>query len=953
MKINDLIHGFKITNIRPLAQAGGQAVEMTHEKSGARLLFLDREDSNKTFSIGFRTVPEDDTGVFHILEHSVLCGSDKYRLKEPFVELLKSSMNTFLNAMTFSDKTLYPISSQNDKDFFNLMSVYLDAVFKPLIYTKPEIFAQEGWHFEFSDDAPAIYKGVVFNEMKGVYADADSVLDNEISSKLFPDSGYGFESGGLPSKIPTLTYEKFTQTHSRFYHPSNSYIFLDGSIDIDKALALIDTEYLSHYEKIEPMPRPAVQAPVRTGRTESFYELTEDMPLEKQCILGKAYVIGSFEDRETTLTCKILADVLSGNNMSPIKKAFLEKGLCDDITVQVNDGVMQPWILVTVRNIDENRADEAEKLLDDTIKSVIKNGIDKAMLEASISNFEFILKEKDFGIPLGLYYSIASLETWLYDSDPVKGFEFGNIFDVLRDKISTDWYESILNKIFLESEHSCSVLLKPSHTLGDEERKRESDEIKKRLENMTSDEINELKNKQERLLEWQSSADSPEALASIPKIELDDIERDPERIDTSSDGQIITHKIHTDSITYINMYFDITGIGENELLKASLISGLLGKLDTKNYSALDLQTKTMTKCGNLSFDIRTFSDPKNADDMKIKFCVSLSALDRNVTQALELVKEILTSTKFDDNSAVLDLVRQDKTDLYQSIVSAGSKYAIRRAQSSINSECAVTELTDGFAYYLWIKDFEGNEKDMSVLKSVYNMLFSSDNALISITNDRPNELKDEIKSFISSLGERVHFEKSIIKPFERSNEAVAIPGDIAFAALSGLSERPMNGTMLLISHIVTLEYLWNEVRVKEGAYGTGMKAQTDGCISYYSFRDPASPNSVNTFKKVCEYLDGYLSENPDLTGAIIGTISDISPLMTPRLKASAADSNYLRNVTFDDIKKLRGEIISACSDDIRREKEFIEKTINSSNICVIGSKEQISNCNFVEKTYSL
>ena len=339
--------------------------------------------------------------------------------------------------------------------------------------------------------------------------------------------------------------------------------------------------------------------------------------------------------------------------------------------------------------------------------------------------------------------------------------------------------------------------------------------------------------------------------------------------------------------------------------------------------------------------------------MKIKFCVSLSALDRNVTQALELVKEILTSTKFDDNSAVLDLVRQDKTDLYQSIVSAGSKYAIRRAQSSINSECAVTELTDGFAYYLWIKDFEGNEKDMSVLKSVYNMLFSSDNALISITNDRPNELKDEIKSFISSLGERVHFEKSIIKPFERSNEAVAIPGDIAFAALSGLSERPMNGTMLLISHIVTLEYLWNEVRVKEGAYGTGMKAQTDGCISYYSFRDPASPNSVNTFKKVCEYLDGYLSENPDLTGAIIGTISDISPLMTPRLKASAADSNYLRNVTFDDIKKLRGEIISACSDDIRREKEFIEKTINSSNICVIGSKEQISNCNFVEKTYSL
>lgn len=953
MQINDLIHGFKITNIRSLAQAGGQAVEMIHEKSGARLLFLDREDSNKTFSIGFRTVPEDDTGVFHILEHSVLCGSDKYRLKEPFVELLKSSMNTFLNAMTFSDKTLYPISSKNDKDFFNLMSVYLDAVFKPLIYTKPEIFSQEGWHFEFTDNAPTVYKGVVFNEMKGVYADADAVLENEISSKLFPDSGYGFESGGLPSKIPTLTYEKFTQTHSRFYHPSNSYIFLDGSVDIDKALALIDGEYLSHYEKSDPMPRPAVQTPVKTCRTESFYELSEDMPLEKQCILGKAYVIGSFDDRETTLTCKILADVLCDNNMSPLKKAFLEKGLCDDVSVQVNDGVMQPWLLVTVRNIDENRADEAEKLLDDTIKSVIENGVDKSQLEASIANFEFSLKEKDFGIPLGLYYSIASLETWLYDSDPIKGIEFGNMFDGLREKISTGWYESKLKNIFLDSAHSCSVLLKPSHKLGDEERKREADEIKKRLEAMTSDEINELKNKQAKLLEWQSSIDSPEALSSIPKIELSDIERDPERINTEEHGKIITHKLHTDSITYINMYFDITGVDENELFKASLISGLLGKLDTENYTALELQTRTMKKCGSLSFDIRSYSDPKNTDNMKIKFCVNLSALDRNVTDALGLVKEILTSTKFDNNTAVLDLVRQDRTDLYQSIVSSGSKYAIRRAQSSLNAEGAVTEFTDGFEYYRLIKEFEENEKDMSVLESVYNKLFSSDNVMISVTNDEPIALKDEIESFISLLGNRGHFENAVIKPFERSSEAIAIPGDIAFAALSGLSQRTMNGTMILISHIVTLEYLWNEVRVKGGAYGTGMKSQIDGCLSCYSFRDPASPNSVGTFKKVGEYLEKYLEDNPDLTGAIIGTISDISPLMTPRLKASAADSNYLRNVSFDDLKAIRCEIISASADDIRREKEFIEKTISSSNICVIGSKEQISNCEFVEKTYSL
>jgi len=952
MKVNDIIHGFRVESVRALEQAGGRAVGMIHEKSGARLLFLDREDSNKTFSIGFRTVPDDDTGVFHILEHSVLCGSDKYRLKEPFVELLKSSMNTFLNAMTFPDKTLYPISSENDKDFFNLMSVYLDAVFSPLIYSKPEIFRQEGWHFEFDGDSAA-YKGVVFNEMKGVYADADSVLENKVTSQLFPDNGYGYESGGLPSKIPTLTYEQFVHTHSKFYHPSNSYIFLDGSVDIDRALALIDGEYLSRYEKSEPMPMPAVQRAVKTGRVTGYFEQGEDTELEGHSMLGKAYVIGSFDDKEKIFACRILSDVLSDSNQSVIKSAFLSKGLCEDLTIQINDGVMQPWLLVTFRNIDESKADEIESLFDSVIKDIIKNGVDVKQLEASISNFEFSLKEKDFGVPLGLYYSMASLETWLYDGDPVKGFEFGEVFDSLRDKINTGWYENLLDEIFLKNDHACSVLLNPSYTLGDEERQREADEISLRLSGMTDEEKAELKTQQADLIAWQSGTDSPEALASIPKIALSDIDVSPNIAPTSSDGNIITHAMHTDGITYINMYFDITGLGKDRLRAASLLSVLLGKLDTLNHSALDLQTETLTKCGSLSFDVRAFSDPRDVNNTAVKFCVSVSMLDRNTDGALALVHEILTQTEFNKPDAILELVRQDKTDMYQNIVSAGSKFALRRAQSSLTPGGAVTELIDGFAYYQYIRDFEVNDASLSELKSVYDSIFSSKTLITSVTNDNPDAVKSKIQAFADSLSAPGAGGTLSIEPFEKANEAIAIPGDIAFAAMSGMSDSVLDGTMLLISHIVTLEYLWNEVRVKGGAYGTGMKAQTDGLLSYYSFRDPAAANSIETFNKTADYLESYLSSAPDLTGAVIGTISDISPLLTPRAKASAADGYYLRNISFDDLKKLRAEIISSTLNDIRAELERISDSAKNSAVCVIGSKEQIANCPAAAKTYSL
>lgn len=954
MKVNDIINGFKVIDIKSYDELKGTAVEMFHEKSGARLLWLDRNDTNKTFSIAFRTVPDDDTGIFHILEHSVLCGSKKYPVKEPFVELIKNSMNTFLNALTFSDKTMYPISSKNDKDFFNLMDVYLDAVFNPAIYTKPEIFYQEGWHYEFDENDNISYKGVVFNEMKGVYADADSVKETALCKRLYPDTCYGCESGGHPESIPTLTYEKFIDGHKKYYHPSNSYIILDGSIDIDKVCEHIDREYLCKFDKTEPTALPDYQQPVVNEGDVVYFEQSKDMPLENQSSLALGYVMGKFDEKEKIYATSILASVLCKDNQSYLTKALMEENLCEDVSLRVSDGIYQPYVMLDVKNINCEKADEIHKKINELLVDLCEKGIDKKELEAAVSNLEFQIKEKDFGFPRGLYYAMAALETWLYDGDAIGNVITGDVFDVLRRNAENGYFENLIKELFLENNHRASVLMMPSYTVGDDERKAEQARIDKAVSKWDDKQKQEYKNKQAKLLEWQSSSDSPEDLAKIPMISVDDIDIEPEYIPIEADGKILKHSIQTDGITYADMYFDITGATEDELPKLELLCSLLGELDTEKHTAKELKTELTAKCGGLNFEILPISYLNDCNDGTIKLHVKFACLDRYFDDMLKLVREIVTTTSFEKNEPIVDIIKQSRRYLYQAIVSSGSLIATQRALTSSSYDNVCMELTLGYGYYQWLKEQEENHMDFAELDGYMKKVFGNDNIIFSIANDNADMLEPIAAEFISSLDKSDFAHNLVIKPWQKKNEAIIIPGDIAFSGMGGRLTDAYNGISNLACHIASYDYLWNEVRVKGGAYGCGVRVNTNGTIGANSYRDPNAVQSVKTFLNIGEYLSELANGDRSLTGFVIGAMSNINPLLTPKKQAVVSNMNYFRKIGDDDRRKIRYNIVNCTKQDIAQLANKVSEVFKSAPYCIIGSENQVEKAkNELDNVFSL
>lgn len=953
MNINDKISGFSVVNVEKVAEIGATLVQMKHQKSGARLLWLDRADNNKTFSIAFRTIPSDDTGIFHILEHSVLCGSKKFDVKEPFVELLKNSMNTFLNALTFPDKTMYPISSKNDKDFFNLMEVYLDAVFYPSIYKKPEIFYQEGWHYEFDENDEISYKGVVFNEMKGVYADADSVQENALCQALFPESCYSVESGGHPRNIPDLTYEKFIEGHKTFYHPSNSYIILDGDMDIQKVCQFIDENYLKDFDAISPCPLPKLQAPIKAERREVMFEQSKDMPIENQSRLNLGYVVGTFEEKEKILASSIITDLLCDSNQSYLTKAVLSKGLAESVKARLVDGIMQPFMSIEIKNIKDGKVDETQQLVYDTIADLLKNGIDKDILEGAISNLEFYLKEKEFGYPRGLCYAMTVLETWLYDGDPKGNLEVAEVFNSLRQKSEKGYFEQLLKELILDSKHCAQVVLRPSYTAGDEEREIEQKRLAKIKAEWTKEDIEYYKNEQARLEAWQASEDSPEALAKMPMITLADIDTTPEEMPLEVDGNILKHKENTDGITYVKMYFDISGVAEADLPKLSLMSDLLGELDTQNYSAMELRTKLMTKCGSVSFSVAPFVELKDNTKGKIQFIATFSALNRYVSDAIELVNEIITNTKFDDKNAIVDIIKQSKMARYQTIIGAGSVVAMKRASASLCFDSVVLEQTNGLAYYQWLKAQEQEPTVIGELPELLAKAFGNDNVTFSVACENPSAYDSELKAVQNALPKAGYGKELCIKPWQKKNEAVVIPGDISFAGLCGDFSGLYSGEAILMAHICSLDYLWNEVRVKGGAYGTGLKLLANDTICAYSYRDPNACGSIKTFGQIADYVKSFATSDKSLVGFIIGAMSTASPLLTPKSRSTASDGNYFSKITFEDRLATRQGIVGANMQQLLALADKVKASIDNSAFCVVGSQKQIDKLEGLDQIYSL
>ncbi len=955
--MKDFIHGFALKKQTEIAELDGVLYSFTHEKTGLRLVWLKREEENKTFAIAFETLPENDTGVFHILEHSTLCGSEKYPVKEPFLQLMKSSMNTFLNAMTYPDKTVYPVSSKNSKDFMNLVSVYLDAVFKPAIYKKPEIFRQEGWHYEIDEDGSVCYNGVVFNEMKGVYSDPDALADTAIMEALYPDTLYGFSSGGDPAKIPDLTYDEFIKTHMRFYSPSNAYVLLDGSVDIEAVMKLLDEEYLSKASVGKHFAPPPTQSPVNPGVVDAEFEVASEDEEQTDSRVILAGVISKKTDREKIAAMNILSDVLCGGNHAPLTKAILESGIAEDVTLTVEEDIIQPFFKIELRNVERDNLENAYNFLNETLKKILADGIDRTALNAAIANVEFKARERDYdGYPQGLMLCIQMADSMIYGEEPEFDLEVGSLYDVLREKAKLGYFEELLDKIIINNAHSCVVRLLPSVKFGEKRNEAELNRISRELENLSEDDVRKIYDEQDALLSWQMSEDTPEALATMPTLSLDDIDASPENIPTrhylKSGLHFREYPVSNNGVSYFSLFFDINGFSEKEYSQLSLMCELLGKLDTDKYSSADLANVIRENLGSLEFSVTAFSGENETDTCKAKLSVCFSTLKQNAENALRLVLHIINHTDFSDANAISDIIRQTKIDLYQDISMSGSSAALVRLMAQNTAAGVIKECSDGIAYYEYLNTLE-NITDFSFLSSLAENVFVKTNLVVSATGDIPEMSYDEL----FSLDELKENRTAVIAPWKKCSEGFVVPSDIAFAARGGnikLCGSVFSGKMSLAAHILSLDYLWNIIRVQGGAYGTGLTVKENGFVGCYSYRDPTAAKSIDIFSDCAEYLKESITDDTELTGDIIGTIADGSPLLSVRNKGVRADTLYFNGISYEKLCERRKLLLETEPCELIQIADTLHKTLSANgSVCVIGSKEQIEACDEIERVVIL
>ena len=952
MKTGEIIHGFEFISSRPIPELSGVLHEAVYKKNGAKLIFIDREDTNKTFAIAFKTIPEDDTGVFHIIEHSVLCGSDKYPVKEPFVELLKGSVKTFLNAFTFPDKTMYPVSSRNDKDFLNLIDVYMDAVLHPIAVTKPEIFYQEGWHYELHDAADELlYKGVVFNEMKGAYSSADEIEMEEMSALLYKGSCYGKDSGGNPTAIPSLTYDDFVASHKKYYHPSNSRIILDGSVDLDKTLALLDG-FLCEYDYLEVNSDIPRVPPMGHTEHTMHYEISSGESPEGKARVCLGFAAGDFTERRIISALGIITDAIAGSNEAPFKKAMLDSGLCEDASFISYDGIQQNSVIIEIKNVAEDKLECARKLALDTIGKICEQGIDKKALTAALNSMEFRVREQDMAtFPSGISYAMTALDTWLYGGDPIAALSFEEDIAFLRAAIDTDYYEQLAARIFLASEHSATLYMLPSCTLGEERANAERAKLARAKSGMSDTEITELIEKTAALEAWQQSSDTPEVLATLPKLEISDISDTPEKYPTEEytwDGvPALYTKAASRGITYTNLLFDLSDFSEEELFYVSLLTDLFKNVPTEKTDAVALQTKIKTELGVFSTSVIVATGNKLTAPY---FQVSVSALDSKLTSARDIIREVLCSSVFSDKTAIGKIVKQIKTGNAEAIAASGHSVAFARSAAYVSAESAVCECIDGIEFYLRIKELDANyaaraDELCDVLAKTAERIFTRSRLTVCHAGVRNDSYMSELIAIFPD-GEKISH-GTAIKPLGVRKEGIVIPAAISYAALAGnacdYTDR-VHGSLGVVKTILSYGYLWNVIRVQGGAYGAGFIKRASGTCGFYTYRDPDANRSADCFAESAHYLRELAASGEDITTFIIGAVGDADPLITPKVLSALAIGAYLRSESYEDRLTARREMLSTSAEDLLSAAELVERINRDGGICVVGGRDKLDAC---------
>ena len=958
MTIHDLAE-YEILDEHRVEDVQSDGFILRHKKSGARIAILSNNDDNKVFYIGFRTPPEDETGVPHIIEHTTLCGSKKFPVKDPFIELAKGSLNTFLNAMTYPDKTVYPIASCNDQDFKNLMDVYLDAVFNPNITKYEEIFKQEGWHYELTgkDDELKI-NGVVYNEMKGAYSSPDEVLSSQIYRSLFPDNTYSKDSGGNPEYIPKLTYEAYLDFYHKYYHPSNSYIYLYGDMDVVERLEWLDKEYLSlyDYKKVnsEINKQPAFD---KIKNVEAQYSITMDDSQENKTYLSYNRVVGDTLDEMLYQAFDVLDYALVSSPGAPVKQALIDAGIGDDVYGSYDAGILQPVFSFVAKNANASQADEFESIIENTLKEVVKTGINKEALLAGINSSEFKFREADFGqFPKGLLFGLNCLDSWLFDDmKPFIHLECLGTFAKLRKAVDTDYFEKLIQEYLLDNTHGSSVTVKPKRGLGNEREEALAKELSDYKASLSDEEIKKLIEDTEHLKKYQEEPSSDEDLRKLPMLTRADMKKNAMPFsnieDELLDVKVVRHDIESNGIDYISFLFDAGDFAQSELGYLGFFTNALGLVSTEKYSYTDLANATNIYTGGISTGTASHPDIKDRNNFVFKLEVKLKVLEKNLDKALELMEQMLLTSDFTDTKRLGELVAQIKARLQANLSSSGHLVAAMRSMSSFSRYALYQDELKGIAFYRSIchieKELSESPKRVSdKLAAIAKKLFARNRMLISFTgnNEAYGNAKPSLEKVIAGFDKMSAIGNQAEVHFNTAKEAFIDASQIQYVAKTGdfiCEGYEYTGALRLLRIILSYDYLWINVRVKGGAYGCMNTFLRSGESYFVSYRDPNLSDTLDVYDRIPEYIKSFSPDERDMTKYIIGTFSALDTPMNPEAKGSRSLSAYLEGITYEQIQKERNEILNAQPKDIRRLADLVEAVLKKDSICVIGNENMI------------
>ena len=955
----DRISAYEIIREENLSDIRSAGYLLRHKKTGARVMLIENEDENKVFNIAFRTPPKNSTGVAHILEHSVLCGSREFPLKDPFVELVKGSLNTFLNAMTYPDKTCYPVASCNDQDFQNLMHVYLDAVFYPNIYKKEEIFRQEGWSYQLEDtEGPLKYNGVVYNEMKGAFSSPDEVLEREIMNSLFPDTPYGCESGGDPNHIPELSYEEFLQFHKTYYHPSNSYIYLYGNMDMAEKLEFIDEHYLSAFEKLEVDSALPLQ-PAFTERKELQleYPVSESENEEGNAYLAYSTVVGDASDELTAMAFEVLDYALLSAPGAPLKQALLDAQIGMDVYGSYDDGILQPYFDIVAKGTDPDKKEKFVEIIRTTLEDIVKNGIDKKALKAGINYMEFRYREADFSAwPKGLMYGLDIFGSWLYsDEKAFSHVKLIPVFEKLKELSGERYFEELIQKYLLDNPHGSVITLVPSKGLAARREKALEEQLQAKLEKMTQEEKEILVEKTKALVEYQEAEEEPGSEKCIPMLKREDIKKEAagftnEELDVSG-SLFLYHEVPTNGISYLDLMFDLKNLDPEDVPYLGLLKSVLGFVDTAHFSYGELSNEINAETGGISCGVEVFDRADSTEEYKAMFSVRGKVMYPRIDVLFRMIREILNTSKLDDGKRLYEIIARVKSRAQANLVSAGHSTAVLRGASYSSPMAAFQDEMAGVGYYQFIekleKEFDSRKEELvKKLTALMTEILRPELLCVSYTGER--ESLDTVMKQVKALKDTLHTEaaEASSKPMscEKKNEGFTTSGQVQYVARTGNFRKKgyeYTGALDILKVALSYDYLWMNLRVKGGAYGCMSGFKRSGESYFVSYRDPHLKRTLEVYEGIPEYVRTFQADEREMTKYIIGTISGKDVPRTPQMQGSISKTAYFCGITEEMMQKERDQILNADVEDIRNLAPLVEAILSDDAVCVVGSETAI------------